>query len=183
MASSNSPTVLPGESDDFLSSVLAPPAPVQLTAAFKLAELDVQQAQQVMLVIPADDEGGHFSLSSEILSMLRGEIQTWLKTLREQGHMVTELLSASARDQSVRYIAQKFLTIAYGMPSKAWMTTLPTGRQVVIAPSSVVNQVGFEVVCRVAHERAILTAQAHGQPYNTQALMHYQSARPMETVS
>ena len=180
MASSNSFPPALEESDDFLKQALGSTGPGRLETASKFAELDVQKAQDAVLIIAADDVAGRYSLSSEILAVLRSEIQTWLKVLRDQGDMAQQLQSSSARDQCVRQVAQKLLDVAYEAPSKSWMTMLPTGCQVIIAPSAVVHYVGFEGVCRAAHERAIRTAQANSQPYNTQALMHYQSARPME---
>lgn len=168
--------------DDFLASALAPATPERLSASFRFAELDMRQVQDALVVIPADEVGEGFCLSADVLAVLRGEIQAWFKSLREQGQMVTDLISASVRDLRVRQITQRLLEAAYKAPSHSWMTGLPTGRQIVIAPTSVVEIAGFEGVCRVAHERAIRTAQAHGRPFNTQALSHYQSLRPMETA-
>lgn len=167
--------------DSFLSSALEPDAPARLEAAFRFAELDIRQAQEVMVIIPADEAAtGGYSLNVDVLAALRGEIQAWFKALRDQGLMVTDLLSVSVRDQSARQVIQRLLDKAYKAPSKAWMTALPTGKQIVIAPSAVVNSVGFEGVSQVAHERAIRTAQACGKPFNSQALAHYQSLRPAE---
>lgn len=165
--------------DDFLASALKPSA-ANLSATFKFAELEAHQVPDVMVVIPAEIVNGKFSVDTDTLSGFRGEIQNWLRALREQGQLVTEMLSASVRDQSVRQIVFKLLDAAYCSPTQSWMTTLPTGRQLVIAPSRVVNAVGFDALCRIAHEKAIRTAQAHGQPYNSQALSLYQAARPSQ---
>ena len=162
--------------DPFLAAAVQPlPDP-----EFSLAELDIHQVHEAVFMVPADEVGGRFSLSSDVMSALRGEIQAWLQYLRDKGNLLTELLSATARDQAVRQMIQRLLESAYNSPSKSWMTALPTGRQVIIAPSSLFEVVGYEGICRVAHERAIRTAQANGRPFNHQALSRYQASRQME---
>lgn len=158
-------------------------APARLESTVQFAELDVWEAKNIVLVIPADEaEGGGYALNPEVLATLRNEIQSWLRALRERGIVVTELISISARDQSVQAITKKLLDVAYALPSRSWMTMFPMGRQVIIAPSSVVNSIGFDTVCRVAHESAIRTAQSSGKPYNVQAFHHYQSLKEREAA-
>lgn len=147
-----------------------------------LAEMDLQQAQDLIFIVPADDEGGKFTLKSDASALLRAELQAWLQQLRDAGKLLTELISTSARDQNVRQMTQQLLAAAYAAPAKCWMTALPTGRQLVIAPATVVERVGFEGVCRVAHERAIRVAQACGKPFNSVALAHYQNQKPREAT-
>lgn len=173
------------QKDDFLAHAGTPPAPGDELATqypLSLAQMDVGQAQEAVFLVPADEVGGRFVLASEVVAALRGELQAFMHFLKEKGSLVTELLSSSTRDQAIRKMTQALLDAAYNAPSRSWMTPLPTGRQIVIAPSELVESVGFETICRVAHERAIRTAQASGLPYNTQALAHYQSTRPMETA-
>ena len=189
--------------DDFLASALQKPvAPVQSpfapAGAFPLdisappvaprqpmlqfASLDADEVSDVILIIPANDDGHTFVVDPEVMTGLRGEIQAWLTLLRTQGQMVTELLPLSVRDQSSRKIVSQLLDVAYKAPSRSWMTTLPTGKQLVIAPSHVVSTVGFDGICRVAHKAAILAAQAAGEPFNARALSHYQITSPVEVV-
>lgn len=173
------------QTDDFLAQVDAAPAPGNDPAphyTLSLALMDVGQAQESVFLVPADEVGGRFVLASDVVAALRGELQAFMHYLKEKGSLVTELLSSSTRDQAIRKMTQALLDTAYSAPSRSWMTPLPTGRQIVIAPTAVVESVGFEMICRVAHERAIRTARASGLPYNTQALAHYQSTRPMETA-
>lgn len=182
MTLSNSPILPLGEADSFLSSPMNLQSPSQIMGVYALAEMDVQEAQESILLIPAAIEADRFVLESDILSVLRGEIQLWLKMLRDQGQMVTDLMSSSVRDQSVRHIARKLLDEAFATPAKSWMTMLPTGKQVVIAPREVVGAVGFDLICKLVHERAIRTAQAHGRPYNARALTYYGNAKPGENA-
>lgn len=169
----------------------APPSPANRPDPFlagddqrplTFAELDARQASEVVLIVPAASSSGRFSLTPEVLSLLRTEVQAWLRVLRERGLVVTELISASVRDQSVRSIIDRLLEVAYKAPSRAWMTSLPTGRQVLIAPTELVDSLGVDSLSRVAHENAIRNAQARGLPFNAQAWAHYQSMSPNETM-
>ncbi len=144
--------------------------------------MDVAQAQEAVFLVPAEEVAGRFTLASDVLAAFRGELQAFFRYLKDRGQLLTELLSATARDQAVRQLASNMLDEAYRAPSRAWMTSLPTGRQVVIAPSELVATMGFERICQVAHERAIRSAQTAGRPFNAQALAHYQSVKPMETA-
>lgn len=177
MTSSTPSSVPPGDADglSFLAATVNKPG-----ALYRLAELDVQQALDSVMVLPAHQASGCYVLESDVLLLLREEIQAWFKNLRELGVAGTQLSSPTARDQNARLIAQTLLDAAYATPQKAWLALLPTGRHLVIAPSAVVNALGFDLVCQVTHQRALLAAQSHGQPYNVQALQHYQSVRPME---
>lgn len=176
--------------DDFLASALpAPTAAAALeslstgvppTNLLQFAVIEPEDVGEVILIIPANDDGQGYVVDPEVMTGLRGEIQAWLALLRQQGQMVTELLPLSVRDQSSRKIVSRFLEVAYSAPSRSWMTTLATGRQLVIAPAHVVNTVGFEGICRVAHKAAILTAQAAGEPFNARALSQYLAAAPAE---
>lgn len=182
--------------DEFLASAmsgLSSPAPPVFAAAnvvtalsalhpsvLDFASIEPEDVSEAILIIPANDDGRGYVVDADVMTGLRGEIQAWLALLRQQGQMVTELLPLSVRDQSSRKIVSRLLEVAYQAPSRSWMTTLPTGRQLVIAPSHVVNTVGFEGICRVAHKTAILGAQAAGRPFNARALSQYQAASPVE---
>lgn len=161
-------------------AALDPPPVVLPQVGLQFALIEPEEVGEVILVIPANDDGQHYVVDPEVLTGLRGEIQAWLALLRQQGQMVTELLPLSVRDQSSRTIVSQLLGEAYRAPSRSWMTTLPTGRQIVIAPAHVVNTIGFEGICRVAHKTAILAAQAAGEPFNARALSHYRASGPVE---
>lgn len=174
--------------DDFLASALTNQALATgvtgvpaASQVLQLAEIDPVDVAEVLMIIPAHDDGQKFTVDSDVMSGFRGEIQAWLAMLRQQGLMVTELLPLSVRDQSARKIVSHLLDTAYQSPKKSWMTMLPTGRQLVIAPSHVVNTIGFDGVCRIVHKTAILAAQAAGLRYNDSALSYYQASGPVET--
>jgi hypothetical protein len=145
---------------------------------FSLAELSVVQAQDAVVLVAADEVAGRFALATDTMAAFRAELQAFFRFMKERGRLLTELLSVTARDQAVRQMMQNMLDTAYGAPSRSWMVGLPTGRQLVIAPRTLVATLGFERICQVAHERAIRSAQEAGRPYNSQALAHYHSGRP-----
>lgn len=147
---------------------------------FSLAELSVAQAQDAIFLVPADEVAGRFALAGDVVSAFRAELHSFFRYLKERGQLLTELLSVTSRDQAVRQLSQNMLDAAYGSPSRSWMVGLPTGRQFVIVPSALVATIGPDRICNVAHERSIRAAQSAGQPFNAQALAHYQSIRPSD---
>ena len=115
-----------------------------------------------------------------MVSAFRAELHAFFRYLKERGQLLTELLSVTSRDQAVRQLSQNMLDTAYGSPSRSWMVGLPTGRQFVIVPSTLVAAIGIDRICQVAHERSIRAAQSAGQPFNLQALAQYQAIRPAD---
>ena len=148
--------------------------------SFSLAELSIAQAQDSIFLVPADEVAGRFALASDVVAAFRAELHAFFRYLKERGQLLTELLSVTSRDQAVRQLSQNMLDAAYGSPSKSWMVGLPTGRQFVIVPSTLLAAVGIDRICQVAHERSIRAAQSAGQPFNLQALVQYQENRPAE---
>lgn len=148
--------------------------------SFSLAELSVVQAQDAIFLVPADEVAGRFALASDVLAAFRAELHVFFRYLKERGQLLTELLSVTSRDQAVRQLSQSMLDTAYGSPSKSWMVGLPTGRQFVIVPTTLLASVGIDRICQVAHERSIFAAQSAGLPFNTQALARYLANRPAD---
>ena len=146
-----------------------------------LAELSVRQAQEAICIVPAEELDGRFVLASDAVASLREELHQFFRFLKEKGQLLTELLSATARDQAVRQLSQNMLDSAYKTPSRSWMVGLPTGRQLVVVPSSLLDAIGPECVCQVAHEKAISEARSASQPFNSQAFMHYQASSPRDS--
>jgi hypothetical protein len=147
------------------------------------AERDPEDADQLVLVVGAQEDAEGIVLDPDGESELREQVHAWLDGLRKvPGPAKTELMSSGVRDVACSRVIDQMLKRAAKAGTGACSIPLPTGLQVVVISSELLAAVGSEAVARKAHEQAVFMAASRGVPHSARALAMYRSQRPEESM-
>ena len=148
--------------------------------AFLMADPREASDYAVLLVIrgngPASSPG---ELAPVDRITLRNEVVGWVDVIRGRG--VGDLMSATARENSVSTLIEHMLHEMARSQSQVWSTTLPTGRQIIGAPADLVEAVGKERIIQVVHRRALELARHAGNAHNQHALVSYEAEGQLQS--
>lgn len=147
--------------------------PSDPSSAFLMADPQEAPDYAVLLVIRGHGpvgSVGEFAPGDRIT--LRNEVVGWVDVIKGRG--VGDLMSATARDNSVGALVDHLLHEMVQSRSQVWSTTLPTGRQIIGAPERLVDAVGKDRIIQVVHRRALELARHAGDLHNQQALASYE---------
>ncbi|MBQ0916857.1 hypothetical protein KBW71_00135 [Hydrogenophaga aromaticivorans] len=167
----------------FLQGGLVQPAGAGAQPRKTFAERDPEDADQLVLVVGAQEEAEGIVLDPDGESELREQVHAWLDELRKvPGPAKTELMSSGVRDVACSRVIDQMLKRAAKAGTGACSIPLPTGLQVVVVSSELLATVGSEAVARKAHEQAVLMAASRGVPHSARALAMYRSQKHEESM-